>query len=390
MASLSEEAGRDAALRPAGPVEVREQAGGRVLILQGDWTAPTLVACEQALSAQPKGGAERLRFDLANLARIDTAGAWLIQREVKAWEDAGTAVEVTGATEAVATLLATVTSHDVEHPPIEPPYVNPVVAMIERLGAGTFSVLRAATELVNFLGLLVVTLARCLVQPRRLRVVSIVSHVESTGLDALPIVGLLSFLIGIVLAYQSADQLAKFGAQIFTVNIVGIAMLREMGVILTAIIVAGRSGSAFTAQIGTMKVNQEVDAMTTIGLDPIEVLVVPRVIALSIILPLLTFYAILMGLLGGAVMANAALDISFVQYLRQLNAAVTLGSFWFGVLKALPFAFVIAMVGCFEGLKVKGDAASVGEQTTRSVVEAIFLVIVIDAVLSVFASVVGI
>lgn len=390
MASLSEEAGRDAGSRLAGPVEVRDQADARVLVLLGDWTAPSLVACERALSAQAAAPAERLRFDLAKLVRIDTAGAWLIQRAIRAREAAGIAVEVTGATEAVATLLATVTRHDVEHPPIEPPYVNPVVAMIERLGAGTLSVLQAATELVNFLGLLLVTLSRCLVQPRRLRLVSIVSHIESTGLNAMPIVGLLSFLIGIVLAYQSADQLAKFGAQIFTVNIVGVGMLREMGVILTAIIVAGRSGSAFTAQIGTMKVNQEVDAMTTIGLDPIEVLVVPRVIALSITLPLLTFYAVLMGLLGGAVMANAALDITFVQFLRQLNSAVTLGSFWFGVLKALPFAFVIAMVGCFEGLKVKGDAASVGEQTTRSVVESIFLVIVIDAVLSVFASVVGI
>ena len=393
LASLSEEAGRDPDSQRSGPVELREQAGVRVLVLRGDWTASSLIACERALSTQApsrQAAAGQLRFDLANLARIDTAGAWLIQREVRAQEAAGVAVEVTGATEAVATLLATVTRHDVEHPPIEPPYVNPVVAMIERLGAGTFSVLRAGAELINFLGLLLVTLGRSLAQPRRLRLVSIVSHMESTGLNAMPIVGLLSFLIGIVLAYQSADQLAKFGAQIFTVNIVGIGVLREMGVILTAIIVAGRSGSAFTAQIGTMKVNQEVDAMMTIGLDPIEVLVVPRVIALSITLPLLTFYADVMGLLGGAIMANASLDITFVQFLRQLNGAVTLGSFWFGICKAVPFAFVIAMVGCFEGLKVKGDAASVGEQTTRSVVESIFLVIVIDAILSVFASVVGI
>ena len=390
MASLSEEAGRDAGPRRAGPLEVREQADARILILRGDWTAQTLIACERALAAETAATSGRLRFDLANLGRIDTAGAWLIQREIQAREAAGVALEVTGATEAVATLLATVTRNDVEHPSIEPPYVNPVVAMIERLGAGTFSVIGAAAEFLNCLGVLLVTLGRSLVQPRRLRVVSIVSHMESTGLNAMPIVGLLSFLIGIVLAYQSADQLAKFGAEIFTVNIVGIGVLREMGVILTAIIVAGRSGSAFTAQIGTMKVNQEVDAMMTIGLDPIEVLVVPRVIALSITLPLLTFYADIMGLLGGAVMANAALDISFVQFLRQLNDAVTLSTFWFGVCKAVPFAFVIAMVGCFEGLKVKGDAASVGEQTTRSVVEAIFLVIVIDAVLSVFASVIGI
>ena len=390
LASLSDEAVTGPAGPDPGGVELREEGDTRVLVLHGTWTAGVLASCERALQAELSSAPARLRLDLASLGRIDTAGAWLIQREIKALEAAGTTIDLAGATEGVATLLATVTRHDVEHPPIEPEYVNPAVAMVERLGRGAFYFGREAQELVNFLGLLILTLLRSLAQPRRLRLVSIVSHLETTGLNALPIVGLLSFLIGIVLAYQSADQLAKFGAQIFTVNIVGIGVLREMGVILTAIIVAGRSGSAFTAQIGTMKVNQEIDAMETIGLNPIEVLVVPRVIALCIALPLLTFYADMMGLLGGAIMANGSLDISFVQFLRQLNEAVTLGSFWFGVCKAVPFAFVIAMVGCFEGLKVKGDAASVGTQTTRSVVESIFLVIVIDAVLSVFASVVGI
>ena len=213
---------------------------------------------------------------------------------------------------------------------------------------------------------------------------------EQSGLNALPIVGLISFLVGVVLAYQGADQLARFGAQIFTVNLVAVGVLREMGILLTAIIVAGRSGSAFTAQIGTMKVNEEIDALQTIGLDPMDVLVMPRLIGLVLVLPLLTFYADIMGLLGGAVMATVVLDISFFQFARQLNDAVDLWAFWVGVIKAPLFAFIIAMVGCYEGLKVSRSAESVGRQTTRAVVESIFLVIVLDALLSIFFSFIGI
>ena len=227
-------------------------------------------------------------------------------------------------------------------------------------------------------------------RPHAIRWHALFTHMERAGIDALPIVGLISFLIGVVLAYQGADQLARFGAQIFTVNLVGYGVLREMGILLTAIIVAGRSGSAFTAQIGTMKVNEEIDAMRTIGLDPMEVLVVPRVLALVLMMPLLTFYADMMGLLGGAVMANVALDISFFQFARQLSEGVTIWSFWVGMIKAPIFAFIIAMVGCYEGLKVSRSAESVGQQTTASVVKSIFLVIVLDAFLSVLFSAIGI
>ncbi|MCG8354731.1 MAG: ABC transporter permease, partial [Kiloniellales bacterium] len=235
-----------------------------------------------------------------------------------------------------------------------------------------------------------IALGRTLADPRRLRLTALVSHMEQAGLNAMPIVGLLSFLIGVVLAYQGADQLARFGAQIFTVNLVGIGVLREMGIILTAIIVAGRSGSAYTAQIGTMMVREEIDAMRTIGLDPMDVLVMPRVIALLLVMPLLAFYADLMGLLGGAVMATVVLDISLVQFARQLNDAVPLWSFWVGIIKAPIFGFVIALVGCFEGFKVSRSAESVGLRTTAAVVEAIFIVIVLDAMFSVLFSVIGI
>jgi phospholipid/cholesterol/gamma-HCH transport system permease protein len=210
------------------------------------------------------------------------------------------------------------------------------------------------------------------------------------GINALPIVGLLSFLIGVVVAFQGADQLRQFGAEIFTVNLLGVSILRELGVLLTAILIAGRSGSAFTAQIGTMKVNQEVDALQTIGLDPVEVLVVPRVLALMIMLPILVFYANLMGLLGGMVMATTVLDISLTTFLKQLQSAVNLTTFAIGMVKAPVFAFLIALVGCFEGFNVSGSAESVGQKTTASVVEGIFLVIVFDAAFSILFSILGI
>lgn len=244
--------------------------------------------------------------------------------------------------------------------------------------------------MVNFLGLTVVTLLATLLHPRRLRITALVAQMERTGLDALPIIGLISFLIGVVLAYQGAIQLQRFGAEIFTVDLVGAGVLREMGILLTAIMVAGRSGSAFAAQLGTMQLNEEIDALRTIGLDPIEVLVLPRVLALVVIMPLLAFYADMMGLLGGAVMATLALDISFVQFTRQLNGAVSMWSFWIGIIKAPLFAFFIGLIGCFRGLRPIRDAAAVGRATTSAVVESVFLVIVLDAVFSIVFSILGV
>jgi phospholipid/cholesterol/gamma-HCH transport system permease protein len=219
-----------------------------------------------------------------------------------------------------------------------------------------------------------------------------ITQIEETGINSLPIVGLLSFLIGVVIAYQGADQLHRVfpGTEIFTINLVGVSTLRELGGLMSAIILAGRSGSAFTAQIGTMKLNQEIDAMQTIGLNTAEALVLPRVLGLVITLPLLTFYADLMGLLGGAVMCYFDLGFTVPVFVRQLQDAIDLNTFLVGMIKAPVFAFIIALVGCFEGLQVEGDAASVGRLTTRSVVESIFLVIVFDAGFSILFSIVGI
>ncbi len=372
-----------------GWIETRRDGATWVLAAGGRWTTGAVAALDARLRAIEPGEAASVRVDLGGLEALDTAGAWLVHRTMRELEARGLAVELTGGRADDLSLIETVARNVAPCPP-PPRRVGAVVATIARTGAGTIFVFKEFTDLVNFLGLTVIVAMRALVRPSRIRVVPLVAQMERAGLNAMPIVGLISFLVGVVLTYQGADQLARFGAQIFTVNLVGIGVLREMGVLLTAIIVAGRSGSAFTAQIGTMKVNEEVDAMRTIGLDPMEVLVLPRLFALMLTLPLLTFYADIMGLLGGAVMVTLTLDISFVQFARQLNETVPMWSLWVGLIKAPVFAFVIAMVGCFEGLKVSGSAESVGRQTTRAVVEAIFLVIVLDAMFSILFSVLGI
>jgi phospholipid/cholesterol/gamma-HCH transport system permease protein len=213
---------------------------------------------------------------------------------------------------------------------------------------------------------------------------------EQVGLNALPIVGLISFLIGIVLAYQGAQTLRQFGAEVFVVDLIGISMLREIGILLTAIVVAGRSGSAFAAAVGSMMVHEEVDAMRTLGLDPMEVLVLPRLLALVLTLPMLAFFSDMMGLLGGGLMSWVVLDITPVVYIERMNNAVGLWTFWVGIIKAPFFGFLIAMVGCLEGFRVSGSAESVGQQTTRAVVTSLFLVIVVDALFSIFFSTVGV
>lgn len=379
----------DAATPAAPGLATRREGDCLVIAFAGGWTTRRLSRQQAELERIAPNGARRARIDLSAVEALDTAGAWMVRHAIERLEGAGLAVELSGASAEAGSLIETVALNEVHCPPPPRPD-NPVVAVVLRVGRATVEVAAEGRDLVNFLGLTITVLIRTLLRPWRLRGVSLISHMEQSGLNAMPIVGLIAFLIGVVLAYQGADQLARFGAQIFTVNLVGIGVLREMAILLTSIIVAGRSGSAFTAQIGAMKVNEEIDAMRTIGLDPMEVLVLPRVLALVLVLPLLVFYADIMGLLGGAVMATVVLDISFVQFARQLNDAVTMWSFWIGIIKAPLFAFIIALIGCYEGLRVSRSAESVGRQTTRAVVEAVFLVIVLDALFSVLFSVLGI
>lgn len=351
----------------------------------GRWDLQAAGSLSGTLDGFALDGGGAVSLDLSRLDAMDTVGAYLLSALSDRLTAAGHGVDLSAIRPEHAALFDAV--REVGPPPVERAQTHrPILDMLERTGRTAVDGLREGRDLLSFLGLIAITFGRLIVNPRRLRFRSVMFHIEQTGLNALPILGLLSFLIGVVLAFQGADQLRRFGAELFVVNLLGVSILREIGILMTAIIVAGRSGSAFTAQIGTMKVNQEVDAISTLGLDVVELLVVPRALALMITLPLLAFYADIMGLFGGAVMSYATLDITFGQFIRQLHGAVTLPHFLVGLVKAPVFALVIAMVGCYEGLKVSGSAESVGTLTTKSVVESIFLVIVLDAVFSVLFS----
>lgn len=382
-----------AALSPpsdGGWIELDQDGDGLRIDCGGQWVLRAAGPLDRRLrDVAAKPSFRRVTMDLGRIDSLDTAGAWLIERTARDLEARGLDVSLTNVNDRHKPLLKEV---DRVQPDmvVEERRPNKLVEIANHAGKATFEFLDEGKNLIAFFGMLVVKTGRIIVQPRRLRLAPLIFHMEQTGLNAMPIVGLLSFLIGVVLAYQGATQLQQFGAEIFTVNLLGIAVLRELGILMTAIIIAGRSGSAFTAQIGTMKVNQEIDAMETLGLDPVDMLVLPRIIALAVTLPLLGFFASMVALLGGALMANVALDITFTQFLNQLSGAVDLTALMAGMVKAPVFAFVIAMVGCYEGLKVSGSAESVGRQTTQSVVESIFLVIVIDALFSVAFSMIGI
>ncbi len=348
---------------------------------QGAWVMADISAIEAEM-ARAKTTAKSVLFELNLLKHIDTAGAMLLWQLYDRLTRQGVKVEFSQVPENVRSLLEAVGAARSNHLAKEV-RENPFFSRLVMLGQETISIFKESLAFLSFLGLVTLTLWRVTVQPWRMRLTSAVYHIEQCGLDALPIVGLLSFLIGVVISYQGADQLRQFGADLYVVNLLGISILREIGVLMTAIIIAGRSGSAFTAQIGTMQVGQEIDALRTLGLEPAELLVVPRVIALSIALPMLVLYADVMGLLGGALMSWVALDIPPGAFLRQLQGAVDLWTLWVGLIKAPVFAFVIAVVGCYQGFRVTGSAESVGQLTTRSVVHSIFLVILLDAVFSI-------
>ncbi|BBI99482.1 ABC transporter permease [Ferrigenium kumadai] len=333
-------------------------------------------ACLKATTL-PAGG--ELLIDAQGITALDTSGAWLLHRTRRDLEAAGNAVRFIGLRpefEALLRLIATRTGTSASAPLHVP-------GIFARIGGKALENLFGAFGLLSFLGASAIALMRELLQPRRVRWKSILYNLQTTGVAALPITGLLSFLLGIVIAYQGAEQLSRFGANIYIVDLVGLSMVRELSPLITAIIIAGRSGSAYAAQIGTMKVTEEVDALRTIGIGPLDLLVLPKVIALVIALPLLTVYTDIMGILGGMVMARAQLDVGFTTFIDRLEDAVSLTSFMIGIGKAPVFAVIIALVGCYQGFQVSGSAESVGQQTTKSVVQSIFLVILTDALFSI-------
>jgi phospholipid/cholesterol/gamma-HCH transport system permease protein len=374
-------------MAPPATIVASEEAGVLVLRAAGDWLVTGAAQLDHRLRALKVPTARSVVIDAGGIERLDTAGAWLLLRTQRELAARGQAVELANLRSSFVPLLEQLREHGAISPQPHPiPPHHTFIGFLARIGEVTIGILRRGYSILGFGGLVFVTVARLLRRPGRLRGAATLRQMEQTGLDAMPIVGLLSFLIGIVMAFQGADQLRRFGAEIYTVNLLGITMLRELGVLLSAIIIAGRSGSAFTAQIGTMQVNQEVDALRTLGLDPVEVLVLPRVIGLMVTLPLLVFYADALGLLGGCLMTWATLGITIPAFLDQLRGAISEWTLWVGVIKAPFFAAIIAMVGCYEGFNVAGSAESVGRLTTQSVVESIFLVIVADAAFSVLFS----
>jgi len=359
------------------------------LAVSGAWTLDAAIGLNQAMHDVATRTACVVHLDAVAMTAMDSAGAWVLGRTLRSLSDRGAEVRVEGMRDDFQALLEK-TELAEAGAPLSEPTPSVLVMILHRAGKAVMESRDVGRDLLGFLGMTVVTLGHVIIGRAKLRWIALFRQIEAVGFDALPIVGLLCFLVGVVLAYMGALQLQRFGASILTVNLVGVSVLREIGVLLTAIIVAGRSGSAFTAQIGTMKVNQEVDAMETLGLSPVDVLVMPRLLALLVALPLLVFFGDMMGLVGGAVISVLYLDLSYGQFLVQLKDAVDFWDFGTGMIKAPVFAYVIALVSCHQGLQVSGSAESVGVRTTKSVVESIFLVIVLDAVFAIFFAEIGI
>ncbi|WP_016963727.1 ABC transporter permease [Pseudomonas fluorescens] len=356
------------------------------LRIGGDWTLAHYSDLKRLCQSLDGHYDSSTHIDLNGLGALDTAGASLLV-ELLGAERLGQSAEHPGCTLSSAdrALLHTVyTSLNDFCVPVKEAEISVSVQLLSRIGSAVYTVWQDTLKVLGFIGLILETLARGLLRPKSWRITPVVAHIEQTGLDAAPIVALLTFLVGAVVAFLGATVLANFGASIFTVDLVAFSFLREFGVLLTAILMAGRTASAFTAQIGSMKANEEIDAIRTLGLDPMELLVLPRVLALLVALPMLTFLAMLSGIIGGAVVCALSLDISPAMFLSLLHSDIGVKHFLLGLVKAPIFAFLIAAIGCLEGFKVSGSAESVGAHTTSSVVQSIFVVIVIDAVAALF------
>jgi len=351
----------------------------------GHWTAQHLATGADLLDSADFH-IPSVEVDLRPVQEIDTVGALLISRKIKSLELANKSVHLLAANSRVKQLLEVVAEHDQHINELPAPAT---AGLLHTIGERTVVQARNQLNSLAFVGEISIALLRTLMHPSRLRVKQIVTAMELDGVRALPIVGLLSFLLGIVIAYQGGVVLRDYGATLYMADIVGLSMVRELAPLITAIIIAGRTGSAYTAQIGTMNVTQEVDAMRSIGISPMEKLVLPKLIAMIIALPLLTVFADLMGIAGGIFMSKAMLGLSPATFIDRLNDALTLEAVLTGIGKAPVFAFIITSVGCYQGFLAKGGAVSVGKQTTISVVQSIFLVLVVDAIFSIAFSKLG-
>lgn len=359
--------------------------------VSGVWSIASAGEKERALKTLnlPSSLPQSVILDFSKLESVDTAGAWLLNRYYQNLKQKGIPVALDNLKEEHFKLLQTIMDMPEERcPPLK--IKRGFFPVMETLGEATIGGLINIGDILAFIGRLFVTFARNFKNPSHFRLSSIVRHIDEAGIRAVPIVSLLAFLISIVVAYQGASQLKNFGAEMFTIDLTAISILREMGVLMTAILVAGRSGSAFTAEIGVMKIREEVDALNAMGIDPYEVMILPRVLAMIIVLPILTLIANVSGLAGGALMSMAILDIPLNQYIDRVLDATQLSTFMVGMVKAPVFAFIIATVATFRGMQVRGSSESVGKMTTVSVVQSIFIVILADAVFSIIFSELGI
>lgn len=361
---------------------IRPGADGIVLTLAGAWTAEFAPIVEESANRILDEKGKRVLFDLGGVTRLDTLGAWVLDRTRQELGEAGAPADFVNARPEQSILLDEIAYRGFQPAPVV--RRSSFVDFLADMGKTVVDAWRDLVGGTSFLGEVVVATGRVIVTPKKFRLPSLVHHLEHIGLRGLPIIALISFLVGCIVSQQGIFQLQQFGATAFVVNLIGVLTLRELGVLLTSIMVAGRSGSAFTAEIGSMKMREEIDALRVMGLDPIEVLIVPRILALIIGLPLLTIAANFAALAGGWLVAEFYGGISTEVFINRLRTSVGFNTFMVGLIKAPFMALVIGLIASIEGLAVKGSAESLGRQVTSSVVKAIFMVIVLDGLFAMF------
>ncbi len=368
------------------------KAGERLtLVASGAWIAANARALEPAIDAESRrgDGVKRVDIDMGRVERLDTFGAWLLERLVRDFSGRGCDTKVLGLKEDYRALM-----HEVHSVKLEDDAGaragSRVTHALAAIGYSIASVGQLCVGIANMLGALAVAILRVIANPRRFRFTSMVHQLDNVGWRAVPIMLLITFLIGCIIAQQGIFHFRKFGADIYVVDMVGILVLRELGVLIVAIMVAGRSGSAYTAELGAMKMREEIDALQTMGFDPVEVLILPRIVALIIAVPVLTFLGSMAALYGGGLVCWLYGGIDPDTFLQRLKEALSIDHFKVGMIKAPFMALVVGVVACVEGLNVKGSAESLGLQTTSSVVESIFLVIVLDGLFAIFFASIGI
>lgn len=362
--------------------ESERSGDGLTLRLRGGWCIDNLREIENSLAQLNEQG-RQIKLDFSGIQTLDLSGAWLLRNWLERTSQADGRVEVVGERPSHFAFLDELLQRQSAQPGASPPSATSLRDAVVWIGRGTIQQAKQTRDAIGFFGRIAATMLRAMRSAHHLRLPSIARHVYETGIQAIPIVSLIAFLISVIVAYLGAQQLQTFGAEIFTVDLVAISVLREMGVLLTSIIVAGRSGSAFAAEIGVMRLNDEIDALQSMGVDFYEVLVVPRLIGLVIALPLLTIIADAMGLAGGALLSSMLLDIQLTQFIPRVQDALAPTTFWAGLIKAPVFAMLIALVGTYRGMQVRDSSRELGRLTTLAVVQSIFLVIFADAIFAV-------